>query len=213
MNYRVLWGALMLGASALCMNVQAQSTSCALLIVGDSLSSGYGLARGTSWVDKLAAKLQTARPDWQLVNASVSGDTLQNGLLRLPSALQRHRPAGVVIELGGNDALRGTPPALVKKNLEAMVKQAQASGAWVAVIEPPVLPNYGKAYADSIARVYSEVERRYRLTRVPCFICGVGVDPSLMQADGMHPNARAQAAMLDAVWPYIQSRLVCGRHQ
>jgi acyl-CoA thioesterase-1 len=204
MNYRVL-----LGSVLVCLCGLAQAQSCSLLIVGDSLSSGYGLARGTSWVDKLAARIKTAAPDWKLVNASVSGDTLQNGLLRLPSALQRHRPAGVLIELGGNDALRGTPPALVKQSLAAIVKQAQASGAWVAVIEPPVLPNYGKAYADSIARAYTEVEQQYKPTRVPCFICGVGVDPALMQGDGMHPNEHAQAAMLDAVWPYLKPRLTC----
>jgi acyl-CoA thioesterase-1 len=208
MNYRVLLGGLMLCVCACACGV-ANAKQCALLIVGDSLSSGYGLARGTSWVDKFSARLASKAPGWQLVNASVSGDTLQNGLLRLPSALQRHRPAGVLIELGGNDALRGTSPALVKQNLEAMVKQAQAGGAWVAVIEPPVLPNYGKAYAAGIAQAYAAVEQQYKLTRVPCFICGVGVDPALMQGDGMHPNARAQAAMLDAVWPYLKPRLKC----
>ena len=203
MNYRVMLGL------ALCLPGWVFAAQCSLLIVGDSLSSGYGLAAGESWVNKLDARLKKSAPAWRVVNASVSGDTLQNGLQRLPSALQRHRPAGVLIELGGNDALRGAPPETIRQNLQAMVKQARASGAWVALLEPPVLPNYGPAYGMSVARVYREVARDQKATLVPCFVCKVGVDANLMQSDRIHPNARAQLPMLDAVWPFIQPKLRC----
>ena len=203
MNYRVLLGL------ALCLPGLAFAAQCNLLIVGDSLSSGYGLAAGESWVNKLDARLKKSAPDWQVINASVSGDTLQNGLQRLPSALKRHRPAGVLIELGGNDALRGAPPETIRQNLQAMVQQARASGAWVALLEPPVLPNYGQAYGAAVARVYRDTARAQQTTLVPCFVCKVGVDPSMMQADRIHPNARAQLPMLDAVWPSIHPQLRC----
>ena len=203
MNYRVLWGL------ALFLPTWALAAQCNLLIVGDSLSSGYGLAAGESWVNKLDARLKKSAPDWQVINASVSGDTLQNGLQRLPSALKRHRPAGVLIELGGNDALRGTPPETIRQNLQAMVQQARNSGAWVALLEPPVLPNYGQAYGAAVTRVYRDIARAQQATLVPCFVCKVGVDSKLMQADRIHPNARAQLPMLDAVWPSIQHQLRC----
>ena len=180
-----------------------------MLIVGDSLSSGYGLANGTSWVDRLDARLKKTAPDWRAINASVSGDTTQNGLQRLKPALSRQRPQGVLIELGGNDALRGTPPKVIRQNLVTMIRQAKASGAWVALLEAPVLPNYGKPYADAVAKLYMDVAREEKIIRVPCFVCGVGVSAGLMQADGIHPNEKAQAKMLDAVWPYIQPKLTC----
>lgn len=185
------------------------AASCSLLIVGDSLSSGYGLATGSSWVDRLAARLKQHAPDWRVVNASVSGDTTQNGLQRLQPALKRHHPQGVLIELGGNDALRGTPPRVIRDNLLTMVRQAKAAGAWVALLEAPVLPNYGKPYADAVARLYGEVARQEKIVYVPCFVCEVGAIRGMMQADGIHPNEQAQAAMLDAVWPYIEPRLRC----
>jgi acyl-CoA thioesterase-1 len=144
-----------------------------------------------------------------VVNASVSGDTTQNGLQRLPAALQRHRPRGVLIALGGNDALRGTPPAVIRQNLVGLVRQARAAGAWVAVLEAPVLPNYGKPYAEAVARLYAEVARQERVIRVPCFVCAVGVNAGMMQADGIHPNEKAQGRMLDAVWPHIKGKLRC----
>lgn len=203
MNYRV-WMLLLLGLPG-----WAVASSCSLLIVGDSLSSGYGLATGASWVAKLDARLQKAAPDWRVVNASVSGDTTQNGVQRLQPALERQHPQGVLIELGGNDALRGIPPAEIKRNLQTMIRQARAAGAWVVLFDVPVLPNYGKPYADAITWVYGQVAREEKVARVPCFVCGVGVTPALMQADGIHPNEQAQMRMLDTVWPYIQPKLRC----
>jgi len=183
--------------------------ACSVLIVGDSLSSGYGLAPGKGWVELLDARLQKSAPDWRVVNASITGDTTQNGLLRLQPALDRHRPQGVLIELGGNDALRGAPPAEIKRNLQTMIRQAKAAGAWVALLEAPVLPNYGKAYADAVAKLYVDLAREEKIVRVPCFVCGVGVTDGMMQADGIHPNEKAQPKMLDAVWPHIRPKLKC----
>jgi acyl-CoA thioesterase-1 len=208
MNYRVwmlLWLFWLPGWAA--------ASPCTLLIVGDSLSSGYGLAAGKSWVDLLDARLKKIAPQknqqWRVVNASVSGDTTQNGLQRLKPALDRQRPQGVLIALGGNDALRGTPPQAIRQNLLAMVRQAKAAGAWVVLLEAPVLPNYGKPYADAVAKLYVEVAREEKIARVPCFVCGVGVTADMMQADGIHPNEKAQARMLDAVWSHLQPQLRC----
>jgi acyl-CoA thioesterase I len=203
MNYRV-WVLLLLWLPG-----WAAASPCSLLIVGDSLSSGYGLASGSSWVDKLGERLQKTAPDWRVVNASVSGDTTQNGLQRLKPALDRQHPQGVLIELGGNDALRGTPPEVIRQNLQTMIRQARAVGAWVVLLDAPVLPNYGKPYADALARLYGEVARQEKIVRVPCFVCSVGVTPGMMQADGIHPNEKAQTRMLDAVWPYIKPKLRC----
>lgn len=203
MNYRV-WMLFLLGLPG-----WAAASQCSLLIVGDSLSSGYGLANGASWVDRLDARLKKKAPDWRVVNASVSGDTTQNGLQRLKPALNRQQPQGVLIELGGNDALRGTPPKVIRQNLVTMIRQAKAAGAWVALLDAPVLPNYGKPYADAVAKLYVEVAREEKIIRVPCFVCGVGITAGLMQADGIHPNEKAQSRMLDAVWPHIQPKLKC----
>lgn len=203
MNYRLWLLALLVWPG------WALANACTVLIVGDSLSSGYGLAPGRGWVDLLDARLQQRAPDWRVVNASITGDTTQNGLLRLQPALERHRPQGVLIELGGNDALRGAPPAVIRQNLQTMIRQAKAAGAWVALLEAPVLPNYGKTYADAVAALYVELAREEKIVRVPCFVCGVGVKEEMMQADGIHPNDKAQPKLLDAVWPHIQPKLRC----
>jgi acyl-CoA thioesterase-1 len=187
----------------------AAASPCSLLIVGDSLSSGYGLGDGTGWVHLLDVRLKKKAPAWHVVNASVSGDTTQNGLQRLQPALDRHHPQGVLIELGGNDALRGIPPTAIRSNLLTMIRQAKAAGAWVALLEAPVLPNYGKPYADALAKLYVDVARQEQIIRVPCFVCDVGIIPGMMQADGIHPNERAQARMMEGVWQNIQPRLRC----
>ena len=203
MNYRV-WMLLVLWFPG-----WAAASPCSLLIVGDSLSSGYGLAPGQSWVDRLGARLKKRAPDWHVVNASISGDTTQNGLQRLQPALDRQHPQGVLIELGGNDAMRGTPPEAIRQNLVTLIRQAKAGGAWVVLLEAPVLPNYGKPYAEAVAKLYVDVAREEKIVRVPCFVCGVGIVPGMMQADGIHPNEKAQGRMLDAVWPYIKPKLRC----
>lgn len=204
MNYR-----LSLLSLLLCLSASAFASQCSLLILGDSLSSGLGLAPGQSWVDRLDARLKKTAPQWRAVNASVSGDTTQNGLQRLVPAINRDRPQGVLIELGGNDALRGTPPSLIRQNLLTLVRRAKANGTWVMLLDAPVLPNYGKVYADTVTKLYTEVAHEEKITHVPCFICGVAVKPDMMQADGIHPNEKAQDNMLDSVWPYLKPKLRC----
>jgi acyl-CoA thioesterase I len=183
--------------------------NCTLLVVGDSLSAGYGLEAGSSWVDKLQARLDGNPRSWRVINASISGDTTSNGLARLPGLLARHRPDVVIVELGGNDALRGTPVATIRINLGSLIAQSRQAGARVLLLETPVPPNYGKRYADKFQATYREVAAKHKVAWGPCFICDVAVDPALMQADGIHPNARAQGRMLDRVWPYLKPLLRC----
>lgn len=194
---------------AMLMPVAAVAKPCTLLVVGDSLSAGYGLTQGQGWVDLLNTRLQAKHPQWHAVNASISGDTTQNGLQRLPAALERHHPQGVLIELGANDVLRGTPPATIERNLTALVRQAQAQKAWVVLVDAPVLPNYGQAYMNAVTKVYLDVSRAENVPRIPCFLCRVATRPEWMQADGLHPNAKAQAEMLNTVWPHLQPQLRC----
>ncbi|MFY9328095.1 MAG: arylesterase [Georgfuchsia sp.] len=208
MHYRFQLHTVLL-LSLLWLPAWALAGQCLLLVVGDSLSSGLGLAPGQGWVDRLEARMKKSTPQWHVVNASVSGDTTQNGLQRLAPALGRQRPQGVLIELGANDILRGTPPKVIRQNLTTLIREARANGNWVVLLEAPVLPNYGKAYAEAVAKLYAEVARREGIVLVPCFVCGVAVQPDMMQADGLHPNENAQDSMLDAVWPYLKPKLLC----
>ena len=211
MHYRVSLPLLLL-LSLLWLPAGALAAQCSVLILGDSLSSGLGLAPGQGWVDRLDARLKQSTPQWRAVNASVSGDTTQNGLQRLVPALARQQPQGVLIELGANDILRGTPPNLIKQNLLALVRQAKANDTWVVLLEAPVLPNYGKAYTDAVTKLYGEVAHAEKITLVPCFVCGMALQLGMMQADGMHPNEKAQDSMLAAVWPYLKPKLHCPRN-
>lgn len=208
MHYRVSLKLLLL-MSLLWLPAAALAGQCSLLVIGDSLSAGYGLAPGQGWVDRLDARLKKFAPQWRVTNASVSGDTTQNGLQRLAPTLARQRPQGVLIELGANDILRGTPPAVIQQNLLTLVQQARANKAWVILLEAPVLPNYGSAYSSAVAKLYGAVARAEKIALVPCFVCGVAQRPGMMQADGLHPNEKAQGSMLDAVWPYLKPKLRC----
>ena len=183
-----------------------------VLVVGDSLSAEYGLARGSGWValleKRLASQKQTVSVD--VVNASVSGDTTSGGRSRLPELLTRHRPTVVVLELGGNDALRGLPLSMTRDNLVAMVQAAKAAGARVLLVGMQVPPNYGRKYADDFAGLFADVARTEKTALVPFLLEGVANSAqaeSLFQADRIHPNAQAQATMLDNVWPVLQPLL------
>lgn len=181
-----------------------------LLVLGDSLSAEYGLRRGSGWVELLSRRLSGRRPPWQVVNASISGETTAGGRTRIATLLERHRPAVVVIELGGNDALRGLPLDMTRANLTAMIRAAKASGARVLVVGMQVPPNYGRKYADDFAGLFAEVARAEGTALVPFLLAGVADAPqaaSLFQADRIHPNAQAQARMLDNVWPALQPLL------
>ncbi len=181
-----------------------------VLVVGDSLSAEYGLQRGTGWVALLETRLQTEKINAKVVNASISGDTTSGGRSRLPTLLVQHRPSHVVIELGGNDALRGLPLTMTENNLQTMSRAATAAGAQVVLVGMQVPPNYGRSYTDDFAAVFQRVASAEKNALVPFLLKGVADSPqaeSLFQSDRIHPNEKAQATMLANVWPVLRSQL------
>lgn len=178
-----------------------------ILVVGDSLSAGYGLAADESWVSLLSQRLSEQGYDYEVVNASITGDTTRGGRARLPGALQRQQPGIVLIELGGNDGLRGLPIDELRGNLAAMIEASQAAGAEVVLLGMRIPPNYGLEYATRFAETFDQLATEFEVAAVPFLLDGVALDDSLMQADGIHPNARAQPLMLDNVWPRLKPLL------
>lgn len=178
-----------------------------LLVVGDSLSSAYGMDVDTGWVALLGKRLERQKYDYQVVNASISGDTTANGLARLPGLLAAHQPSIVVIELGGNDGLRGLSLPDMQHNIKTMVEKAKASGAEVLLLGIRLPPNYGKTYTERFHRIYKDIAGEYRLPLVPFLLEGIATNRNLMQADGLHPDAAAQKQVLDNVWTKLQSML------
>jgi acyl-CoA thioesterase I len=182
----------------------------ALLIVGDSLSAEYGLRRGTGWVALLEQRLQAEKRPWRVVNASISGDTTSGGRSRLPALLRQHQPKVVVIELGGNDALRGLPLNMTQDNLAHMARISREAGARVLVLGMQMPPNYGARYAEQFAQLFATVAKEEKTALVPFFLEGVanGPDPTaLFQPDRIHPSEAAQPRMLDNVWPELSKLL------
>jgi acyl-CoA thioesterase-1 len=179
-----------------------------LLVVGDSLSAEYGLVRDAGWVKLLEQRLtRQGLGQYIVVNASISGETTSGGRTRLPALLKSHRPAVVVLELGANDGLRGLPLDLTRTNLRAMVEASQAAGARVLLVGIRVPPNYGRDYAERFFAIFGEIARESRVALAPFLLDGFADDMSLFQADRIHPNEKAQARMLDNVWPHLRPLL------
>ncbi|MDE2347610.1 MAG: arylesterase [Gammaproteobacteria bacterium] len=178
-----------------------------ILVFGDSISAGYGIDVGRGWVALLQAKLVREGYGYRVINASVSGETTAGGLARLPRALALHRPAVVILELGGNDGLRALPIGEMRANLARMVRLAKSSGAAVLLIGMRIPPNYGPGYTDEFWRSYGELARRARLPLVPFLLQGIALTPGSMQADGLHPNESAQPRVLANVWPALKPLL------
>lgn len=176
-------------------------------MLGDSLSAEYGLRRGSGWVELLSRRLAGRRPAWRVVNASISGETTAGGRTRIAALLERHRPAIVVIELGGNDALRGLDLGATEANLAAMTQAARQAGARALLLGMQVPPNYGRAYTDAFAALFRNVAQREKASLLPFFLDGVADRPELFQADRIHPNESAQQRMLDNVWPALRPLL------
>ena len=181
-----------------------------VLIVGDSLSAEYGLARDSGWVALLQKRLKREKLDVQVVNASISGDTSSGGRSRLPALLAQHKPDVVVIELGGNDALRGLPLTMTQSNLSAMTRAAKNAGAKALIAGMQVPPNYGRKYTDEFAALFATVARAERVALVPFLLEGVANAPNadaLFQPDRIHPKAEAHPRMLDNLWPVLRPLL------
>ena len=209
------FGAMLLAAAAAGpWLAQAQTTPAApadtLLIVGDSLSAEYGLKRGTGWVPLLEKQLSADKKNVKVVNASISGDTTSGGRSRLPALLTQHKPTVVVIELGGNDALRGLPLDMTEANLLTMTQAAKKSGARVLLLGMQVPPNYGGAYGATFSGLFAKVAKAEKVALVPFFLKGVADGDDAVgnfQADRIHPNEASQAKMLANVWPDLKKLL------
>jgi acyl-CoA thioesterase I len=174
-----------------------------LLVLGDSLSAGYGLSPGQGWVTLLEKRLSAQGYEYAVVNASSSGETTAGGLERLPRALQLHKPGLVIVELGANDGLRGLPVPLTKTNLEKIVELARDAGARVLLLGMRLPPNYGPRYSTDFTRMFEDLGREKKVPLVPFFLEPVALDPNMMQDDGLHPNVRAQPLLLESVWPHL----------
>lgn len=187
-----------------------------LLVLGDSISAGYGLEPQQGWVVLLQQRLQKRLqqhdtdnnlPAYRVINASISGDTTSGGLRRLPPLLQQYHPELVLIELGANDGLRGTPLPLIERNLQQLVEMGQQAGAQVVVLGMRIPPNYGPRYGEGFYRLFDTVASQSQSAYLPFLMAGVGGVPELMQSDGLHPNLAAQPLLLENVWPVLQPLL------
>ncbi len=186
---------------------RSHSASKAVLVLGDSLSAEYGLARGTGWVPLLEKRLKTEGLDAVITNASISGETTSGGKTRLPGLLEQYKPEIVVIELGGNDGLRGLPMGSTAGNLRDMVDLSKKSGARVLLLGMQIPPNYGADYTRQFAALYPKIAKETGATLVPFFLEGLQTRVDLFQSDRIHPTAAAQPLMLENVWPSLKSML------
>jgi acyl-CoA thioesterase-1 len=190
------------------MAIAATPTPRTILVLGDSLSAGYGIQVQQGWVSLLSQRLAKEGYGYQVVNASVSGETTQGGLARLPRALELHRPAIVIVELGGNDGLRGLPLSASRTNLEQIIEKSQAAKARVLLAGMMIPPNYGPRYSQQFRDMYASLASRYPVAFVPFLLDQVALKPELMQADGIHANARGQPQLLNNVWPKLKPLLL-----
>lgn len=200
------WLLLSLGL-ALSAAAHAASTPNTILVLGDSLSAGFGVKVDATWVALLEQRLARQGYGYRVVNASISGETTGGARGRLPRALELHKPAVVVLELGGNDGLRGLPIKQVRSNFEYMIETSRAAQAQVVLVGMRMPPNYGPEYANSFHALYGELAKKYDLPLVDFFLDGVALDDTLMQDDGIHPNAAAQPKLLDNLWPALSKVL------
>lgn len=193
------------GLALMCMAQGAAAGT--VLVVGDSISAAFGLDTRQGWVSLLQQRLEREGFDDKVVNASISGDTSAGGQARLPALLAEHKPALVILELGGNDGLRGQLPTQLQQNLASMIDSSRAAGARVLLLGMRLPPNYGVRYTTAFAEVYSHLAEEKNVPLVPFFLDGVGGVPELMQADGIHPAVGAQDKLLENVWPTLKPLL------
>ena len=178
-----------------------------ILVLGDSLSAAYGIPRNRGWVALLEERLKRERPDYIVVNASISGETSGGGRARLRPLLEKHRPAVMILELGGNDGLRGMPATQIRTNLTAMIREAQTSGARVLLVGVRMPPNYGEVYSQSFEAVFRELARTHGIALVPFLLEDFADKPEFFLPDRLHPSEAAQPLMLERVWPALRPLL------
>jgi len=178
-----------------------------VLVLGDSLSAAYGIASESGWVMQLQRRLQRQNYPHVVVNASISGQTTSGALARLPALLKQHRPQIAIIELGGNDGLRGLPIAQIRSNLQDILDQLAQSGAQILLIAMRVLPNLGPLYTEKFNQVYADLANEYQISLAPFLLQGIAAQTKLMQYDGIHPRAEAQTRILDNIWPTLVTLL------
>jgi len=193
------------GLALMCLAQNAAAGT--VLIVGDSISAGFGLDTTKGWVALLQQRLEHEGFSDKVINASITGDTSGGAQARLAPLLAANKPDLVILELGGNDGLRGQPPAQLQQNLSMMIDSARGVGAKVLLLGMQLPPNYGKRYTDAFAKVYPDLAQQKSVALVPFFLQGVGGVPALMQADGLHPAVGAQGMLLDNVWPVLKPLL------
>lgn len=177
-----------------------------IVVLGDSLSAGYGIDVKKGWVHLLAETLQKDG-DYKVINISTSGDTTSNGLSKINAALQHYRPAVIIIELGANDGLRGLPVQHIKKNVALLINKSHKSGAKVLLLATDLPPNYGPQYLEQFKNIYADLARTYQVALVPMFLEGVAGHDNLLQKDGLHPNEEAQQRILENIWPHLKPML------
>jgi acyl-CoA thioesterase I len=179
-----------------------------VVVLGDSLSAGYGIELHQGWVSLLSQRLADEGYGYKVVNASVSGETTQGGLSRLPRMLELHKPAIVIVELGGNDGLRGLPLATSRENLKRTIELARKANARVLLVGMVIPPNYGPRYGQEFRDMFAALAKQFQLSFVPFFLDKVALEPGLMQNDGIHPNAKGQPQLLENLWPKLKPLLV-----
>ncbi|MDX2504224.1 MAG: arylesterase [Gammaproteobacteria bacterium] len=178
-----------------------------ILLLGDSLSAGHGIEQGKNWTDLLQHRLNKNNQGVQLINASISGDTSANGLNRLPGAIEQYQPELIIIELGGNDGLRGLSISHIRNNLESLIQSGLDARATVLLMEIRIPPNYGKKYTQAFSRIYPQLAKKYSLPLIPFILNQIALKPELMQADGIHPNEKAQAEIMETLWQALKPLL------
>ena len=178
-----------------------------VLVLGDSLSAAYGVPSETAWVELLRDRIESQDLDWTVVNASIGGETTDGGLRRLPGLLETHDPTIVIIELGGNDGLRGFPPNVIESNLANMIEQVRGIGATPLLVGMQIPPNYGQRYTTMFADIFPTLSDRYNTPLVPFFRDGIYDQDGLMQGDGIHPTEEAQPRLLNNIWPKLEPLL------
>lgn len=182
----------------------SQSEQQTILIMGDSISAGFGIDKSQGWVALLESKLKPLATPYKIINASISGETTSGGANRIKPLLVKHNPSLVIIELGGNDGLRGSPIKMMKQNLDYMIKQSQNAGAEVLLLGMRIPPNYGKTYSDLVSRQYKQLALENNTLVLPFLLNGIATQTGMMQADGIHPTAKAQPLMMEYVWSMIK---------